>query len=252
MLGFVIFISKRRFVSLQNQFSWKLYSSILFCNCQKCHLPFDPFFNFHVSKNHHIKVKIFARCCKMCVVDKIPILFLVCLDTADQSFRVLEQFTNSSSLFCCWTLLFHFTCVYVKIWRKKAALPYRPALKNSILRNATQLFVDAMASKPSKHHRLNQQTDRRLEEVLLDTRISPSKHSPQHTIHFEMQCWGLKELKYFWLTKKTLIKDFEDLSYVYFFVVFFVIMYILTKARKLSMIVKMYELQNMCFSFSWQ
>ena len=52
--------------------------------------------------------------------------------------------------------------------------------------------------------------------------------------------------------EKNLIKDFEDLSYIYFFVVFFVIMYILTKARKLSMIVKMYELQNMCFSFSWQ
>lgn len=51
--------------------------------------------------------------------------------------------------------------------------------------------------------------------------------------------------------EKNLIKDFEDLSYD-FFVVFFVIMYILTKARKLSMIVKMYELQNMCFSFSWQ
>ena len=126
MLGFVIFISKRRFVSLQNQFF--LENCTLFCNCQKCHLPFDPFFNFHVSKNHHIKVKIFARCCKMCVVDKIPILFLVCLDTADQSSRVLEQFTNSS-LFCCWTLLFHFTCVYVKIWRKKScSAAHRPVL----------------------------------------------------------------------------------------------------------------------------
>ena len=122
MLGFVIFISKRRFVSLQNQFSWKLYSSILFCNCQKCHLPF---LSTDVSKNHHIRVKIFARCCKMCWRDKIPILFLVCLDTADQSSRVLEQFTNSSSLFCCWTLLFHFTCVCMwKFGGKKAALQH--------------------------------------------------------------------------------------------------------------------------------
>ena len=154
------------------------------------------------------------------------------------------------------SLIPFYLCVCENLAEKSCSAAIQAcALKNSILRNATQLFVDAMASKPSKHHRLNQQTDRRLEEVLLDTRISPSKHSPQHTMASILKCnaknWSIFDWPNSFETRKKPHKIFLGLV-IYFFVVFFVIMYILTKARKLSMIVKMYELQNMCFSFSWQ
>ena len=108
--------------SLQpNQFSWKIVLSSIFCNCQKCHLPF---LSTDVSKNHHIRVKIFARCCKMCWRDKIPILFLVCLDTQtsrESSSRAVDAIIAKQLVLN--SLIPFYLCV--KIWRKKAAaLPY--------------------------------------------------------------------------------------------------------------------------------